>query len=165
MNSKVIASAAHGYMARHWRLHIVASALTPNARAWKRLNRAAERTRLRILLAPWYRRGELPRRRVVDAWRFSDGSHVLRIVGCKYPAMMEVLAPSGASASMMRDTRAAISLVLQGSGVPLHESLACAYLDAHGIFPPLDRNTLLLALQADSSAIRLAAIASLRPDR
>lgn len=161
-NTDLTCCLAYAYMARHWQLHAVADGITSSARAWSHLDAAATRTRIRIILAPWFRRGELPRRRIVCAWRFRDCSHVVYLKRDEYPAAIEVLPPEGVVAGLMRDTLRAISTVLRGSGLPVYEALACSYLELHPTLPFLDPDTLLCALQAERRSIRLAAITSLK---
>lgn len=161
IGTDVTACMAYAYMVRHWRLNSAVHGITSSARAWRNLDAAAARTRIRVILAPWFRKDEPPRCRLVDGWRFPDKSHLVHFKRAAYPAAVEVLRPDGVVAGVMRDTTQAISTVLRGSGLPVYETLACAYLDVHGGLPAVDRDALLCALQAQQRVIRLAAIAGL----
>lgn len=97
----------------------------------------------------------------MSAWRFQDQSHVVLLPARTYPGSIEVLCAHGVNANVMRDTSTAVRTVLRGIDIPRMETLARAYVAAHGGLPALDHDSLRAALRARSRAIRLAAIASL----
>jgi hypothetical protein len=153
-------SLAYAFLSRCRRLGVVIEGISSRHYAWKRLESETVRQRVRIILAPWFRRGERPRRRIVTAWRFADGSHVVYLPRAKYHATLEVLSSAGLTAVMMRDSRAAVAAALRAEH-PVYEDLVCAYIELHGGLPPLDPAALMGALQAESQAIRVEAISNL----
>jgi hypothetical protein len=151
-------SEASRYLEEHWRLRVVADILPVTSSSWQRLDSTATRCRMRVLYAPWYRASQPNRRRVVHAWRFADGSCILRL---RDPSHLEVLGPEGLSAVLMHDTHAAIRCLLRHVDIPLFDSLAASYLSHHGRLPPLSPEDVLCALRSRRREFRLAAIASL----
>lgn len=152
-------SLAYDFMVRCRRLGVAIEGVSSGHYAWKRLECEAERQRIRIILAPWFRRIEQPRRRTVTAWCFVDGSHVVHLPRARYHATLEVLSSAGLTAAMMRDSRSAVAAALR-AGLTVYEDLVCAYIQLHGGLPPLDMEALLGGLQAERQVIRLAAISS-----
>lgn len=158
------ASDAQAFMGENWRLQVVAGSLTEKAEAWRRLDAVSESCRIRVLFAPWYRREESRRLRVLHAWRFPDRSHVVMVPAGAYPSTLEVLPWHGVTPHLMRDTTEAVRQVLRIVRVPLMETLAATYIDLHGGLPRLDVTEVLEALQAEHRAVRVAAIAAIRLD-
>lgn len=159
-NAHWVGSLAHKYIKRRCGHSIVVNALTPSAHAWKRLSKAAALGRIRVILAPWFRRGEHPRRRVITAWRFPDGSFIVHVTRSSYPASLEVMSAAGIAACMIRDSRSSIAAALHAS-LPVYEDLVLAYIEHHRELPRLDADAVLAALQTDNQEIRLAAMSSL----
>lgn len=151
-------SDASRYLEEHWRLRVVADILPVTSSAWQRLDSTARRCRMRVLYAPWYRASQPNRRRVVHAWRFADGSCILRL---KDPSHLEMLGPDGISAVLMHDTHFALRRLLRHLDIPLFDALAESYLSHHGCLPPLSAEDVLFALRSSRRQFRMAAIASL----
>lgn len=153
---------AERYIRSRWRLACVVHALSWDEAGFRRLDAAALRCRIRILLARWLRAEERPRTRVVTAWRFLDGSHLMLLRGPLYPASLEPLPPSGVGALVMRDSKAALMETLRRGLRGFMPELSLLWLRRHGSLPALNRDALLAALGSDEIEIRLAALTSLR---
>lgn len=163
MNSALTDGGVHGsdafcYLEEHWKLRIVADVLPSNSTAWERLDSVANRCSVRVLLAPWNRRSQPNRLRLLHGWRFADRSCILRI---KDPSHLEVSGPQGISAVLMHDSDSALRHLLRYLDIPLFDALAVSYLSHHGQLPTLSAEDLAYALISNSRDFRMAAIASL----
>jgi len=152
-------------MRRHTALPMIAPVVSSTASAWHELDAVATRCRTRVILAPFFRPRETPRRRIVRAWRFPDASHVVIIDGPKYPKSVEVIEPNDVDVLLIRDTRRALRTLLHNSGAPFVDELTELWLQFHGALPPLELEEMAGALQSPSREVRLAAIASVGRSR
>jgi bifunctional DNA-binding transcriptional regulator/antitoxin component of YhaV-PrlF toxin-antitoxin module len=98
-----------------------------------------------------------PLRREAHWWRFRDGSKLFVAVRPSHPPLVAETDADGLSSLAMVDQPRALRAALESDRPELVE----AYIRCHGTLPRLDQELLLLALESPSSAVRLAAIASL----